>query len=183
MKLLLTAASMVIAGFLLTGCGDSKDEAAKPAEAPAAEATKPAEAPAAEAAKPAEAPAAEAPKPADAAPAADAGAMLAGADFVAKAESLDGKPVTLALCSLDTTPINDQLACRVVDADGKDVKTKDNLPVDVFVKIAGLDAPSQDYVKTTCASNYCATKVSGTLKFSPGTGFIEIMDARLSAAK
>lgn len=161
---LLLATALLMAAC--TGAEDSTAPVDLPAEAPTAE----------EAAAPTEAAA-----PAD--EAADAATGIGGAEFVAQAESLAGTTVTLSRCSLMTTPIGDgSLACRVVDGDGADVKTADDLPVDVFFKEADLSAEAKAAMADICPDGFCDVQLTGTLEVAPATFYLSMTDVVLAPA-
>lgn len=167
----LPSAFLLAAALLLSACSGA-EEAAAPADAPA-------DAPAAEeAAAPTEA-AAPAADEAAAGDAATAG--LSGVDFVAQAESLAGSTVTLGRCALMTEPISDgSLGCRVVDEDGKDVKTPDDLPVDVFFKEADLSAEAKAVMAAACPDGFCDVQLTGTLAVAPATFYVSMTDVVLA---
>ncbi len=165
--------TLLLATALLMAACTGAEESTAPVELPA-------EAPAEEAAAPTEAAA----PVADEAAAGDAEAAgMGGADFVAQAESLAGSTVTLSRCSLMTAPIGDgSLACRVVDADGADVKTADNLPVDVFFKEADLSAEAKAAMAELCPDGFCDVQLTGTLEVAPATFYLSMTDVVLAPA-
>lgn len=108
---------------------------------------------------------------------------LSGEDFVAKAASLAGSTVTLGKCSLMKTPISSgDYPCRVVGADGSDVKTPDGLPVDVFLVGASLDAAAKDFIATSCPDTFCNVQLTGTLAVSEATFYLTMTDVKLAPA-
>lgn len=169
----LPIAFLVAASIFLTACAPA-DEAAAPAEAPDA-------APAAEeAAAPTEA---AAPAATDAPAVDDAAAGLGGTDFVAQAESLAGSTVTLSRCALMSEPLSDgTLACRVVDEAGKDVKTADDLPVDVFFKQADLSAEATAAIAAACPDGYCDVRLTGKLEVAPATFYLSMTEVAIAPA-
>lgn len=114
----------------------------------------------------------------------DADNGLSGPNFVAQMHDLSGQTVTVALCSLDTTMgSSGEMACRVQDEDGRDVKLPDGLPVDLFFVAADLSPDAMSYIAMNCADNFCATEVTGLLSVAEGTEFASMTDVVLSPAK
>ena len=112
------------------------------------------------------------------------GVGLSGEDFIAQALSLDGKPVTLHRCALmNETVAGNQIPCRVVDANDKDLKSPDGLPVDVFVNRDGLNEAAKTYLTKYCAGGFCDVQLAGTLKVSPETFFLEMSDVRFAPSQ
>lgn len=160
-----TLISLLAFTAVLSACGSSE-----PATAPAGEPTAVAETSSGAPTPVAEATMAESDAPADA-------AGMSGEDFIAQAAALSGQQVTLARCSLMTEPISDgQIACRVVDASDKDLKTPDGLPVDVFMAPAALDEGDKAWLAAECAGGFCTVKLTGTLDVDPATFFVSMTD-------
>lgn len=152
-RLVITAG--VVAALALAGCGKSKPAAEKPAEK-------------------SESAAASAPSA--------AAEGMSGEDFLAKASTLSGTTVTLARCSLLTTPGSDgTLPCRVLDKEGSDIKDASGLPVDIFVSEADL-SPEAKAIVAECDS-MCTVQISGTLSRSTdGTDYLSMTGVSLTAA-
>lgn len=117
---------------------------------------------------------------ADAAEDALDGMAMSGEDFVAGGMALSGTTVTVARCSLMAEPMADgQMACRVVDEDGNDIKDANDLPVDIFIQSADLDDTAQAWIAENCASGFCDARITGDLTVSEGTDFREMANVIL----
>ena len=112
-----------------------------------------------------------------------AGGGLSGEDFIAQAESLDGKTVTLGRCSLLTEPSAEgDLACRVIDDTDTDLKDPDGLPVDVFFKESELSPEASAWLASNCTDTFCIVQITGELSVSPDTFFLELSDVSFAEA-
>lgn len=108
---------------------------------------------------------------------------LSGEEFIAQAESLAGKTITLGRCSLMTEPSAEgDLACRVTDDLDMDLMDPDGLPVDVFFKESELSPEASAWLADNCADMFCMVQITGQLSVSPDTFFLELSDVSLAEA-
>lgn len=173
----LLSAVALSASLLLVACKGAEPAADVPADPAAAPAE--GDAPAEAAAPTAEGAAVV--EESDAAAPADG---LSGEDLLARAldptSGLSGTVVTLARCSLLTTPGSDgTLPCRVLDQEGKDLKDATDLPMDIFFKQADL-SPEAQAVVTACG-DFCDVQISGKLEISPETFYLSMTEVSLKA--
>ncbi|MGC4077498.1 MAG: hypothetical protein QM702_10785 [Rubrivivax sp.] len=78
-------------------------------------------------------------------------AVTVGNDaLIADPQAVAGKTVTLGPCSLYAGEIEGDLTCRLVNPDGSQAKDSVGLPVDLFLKAAGLGESGKAYIAASC---------------------------------
>ncbi len=77
---------------------------------------------------------------------------VTSAQLVANPQAYAGKTVTLGPCSLFAAEYDGKYTCRLVNSDGSDFKDASELPVDLFITVAGADQSAGEYIKAKCDS-------------------------------